>query len=50
MNATVRLIAISWWLQLKTRTRDPFDGLLSIVFPLFFATTVVVMFGQNGSE
>ncbi len=50
MNGTARLILVSWWLQLKMRTRDPFDGLLSIVFPLFVATTVLLMFGQNGSE
>jgi len=39
-----RLLLIGTWLQLKMRSRSAFDGLLSIIYPLFFATTVFLMF------
>jgi ABC-2 type transport system permease protein len=45
---TVRLLAVTWWLQLKIRSRSSFDGFLGVVYPLFFATTVFFMYGQNG--
>jgi ABC-2 type transport system permease protein len=45
---TIRLVAVTWWLQLKMRSRSSFDGFLSIVYPLFFATTVFLMYRQNG--
>jgi ABC-2 type transport system permease protein len=41
------LIAVTWWLQLKMRSRSAFDGLLSLLYPLFFATTVFLMFRQG---
>jgi ABC-2 type transport system permease protein len=47
---TIRLVAVSWWLQLKMRSRSSFDGFLSVVYPLFFATTVFFMYGQNGTS
>lgn len=47
---TLRLLAIGWWLQLKIRSRSAFDGLLSILYPLFYATTVFLMFRQTGDE
>jgi ABC-2 type transport system permease protein len=43
----LRLIAVTWWLQLKMRSRSAFDGLLSLLWPLFFATTVFLMFRQG---
>jgi ABC-2 type transport system permease protein len=43
----VRLIAVAWWFQLKIRSRSAFDGLLSLIYPLFFATTVFLMFRQG---
>jgi ABC-2 type transport system permease protein len=46
----VRLLAVTWWLQLKMRSRSSFDGLLAILYPLIFATTVFFMYGQNGDE
>ena len=45
MNVT-RLLLVGTWLQLKIRSRSAFDGLLSIIYPLFFATTVFLMFRQ----
>jgi ABC-2 type transport system permease protein len=46
-----RLMAIGWWLQLKMRGRSAFDGFLAMVYPLFFATTVFLMYrdGPGGS-
>jgi ABC-2 type transport system permease protein len=46
----VRLLGISWWLQLKMRSRSAFDGLLSILWPLFFATSVFLMFRQGAAS
>ncbi len=48
--STLRLVAVGWWLQLKMRSRSSFDGLLSIVYPMFFATSVFFMYRQNGDE
>jgi ABC-2 type transport system permease protein len=45
----VRLIGITWWLQLKMRSRSAFDGLLSLLWPLFFATTIFLMFRQGNA-
>jgi ABC-2 type transport system permease protein len=44
---TARLLAVAWWLQLKVRSRSAFDGLLSLLYPLFFATTIFLMFRQG---
>jgi ABC-2 type transport system permease protein len=41
---SVRLVAVIWWMQLKIRGRSAFDGLLSLLWPLFFATTIFLMF------
>lgn len=44
----IRLVAVMWWFQLKIRSRSPFDGILSLLWPLFFATTIFLMY-TNGS-
>jgi ABC-2 type transport system permease protein len=46
---TVRLVAVLWLLQLKIRSRSAFDGLLAILWPLIFATTIFLMYraGSN---
>jgi ABC-2 type transport system permease protein len=49
MNVT-RLLLVGTWLQLKMRSRSAFDGLLSIIYPLFFATTIFLMFRQGRSS
>jgi len=43
----VRLVMVTWWLQLKMRARSAFDGLLSLLWPLFFATTVFLMYRER---
>jgi ABC-2 type transport system permease protein len=46
----VRLLLLGTWLQLKIRSRSAFDGLLAIIYPLFFATTVFLMFREGRPE
>lgn len=43
-----RFLVVAWWLQLKMRSRSSFEGLLSIVWPVFFATSVFMMY-RHGS-
>lgn len=38
----------TWWLQLKMRSRSAFDGMLAVVYPLFFATSVFLIYRQGG--
>jgi ABC-2 type transport system permease protein len=45
-----RLLLLGTWLQLKMRSRSAFDGVLALVYPLFFATTVFLMFRQGGDS
>ncbi len=37
-----------WWLQLKIRSRSAFDGILGVLYPLFFATTMFLMYRGGG--
>jgi ABC-2 type transport system permease protein len=46
--STLRLLGIGWLLQLKMRSRSAFDGFLGIVYPIFFATTIFLIYRQNG--
>jgi ABC-2 type transport system permease protein len=46
--SVVRLVWVGWVLQLKMRSRSAFDGFLGVVYPLFFATTIFLMYQQNG--
>jgi ABC-2 type transport system permease protein len=43
----LRLLRVGWWLQLKIRARSTFDGLLGILYPLFFATTIFFIYRQG---
>jgi ABC-2 type transport system permease protein len=43
----LRLLAVGWWLQLKLRSRSAFDGALSLLWPLFFATAIFLMYGTR---
>jgi ABC-2 type transport system permease protein len=47
---SLRIVTIVWWLQLKIRSRSAFDGILGILYPLFFATTVFLMFRSGGVQ
>jgi ABC-2 type transport system permease protein len=47
--STIRLLSIGWWLQLKMRSRSAFEGVLGVVWPIFFATTIFLMYRQTSS-
>ena len=40
----LRLVGLGWVFQLKMLSRSSFDGLLGVLWPLFFATTAFFMF------
>src|SRR5690242_15026402 len=46
----MRIVLVAWWLQLKIRSRSAFDGILGVLYPLFFATTVFLMFRGGGVQ
>ena len=48
--SVLRVIGVSWWLQLKMRSRSAFDGVLGILYPLFFSTVVFMMFAHGGAQ
>ena len=50
MKATIRLLLVGWWFQLKMRSRSAFDGILGVIYPMFFATSVLLMYQEAGSE
>ena len=47
---TARLLVIGWFLQLKTMMRSAFNGVLSVVWPMFFATTAFFMYRAGRDE
>ncbi len=46
----IRLLTIGWMFHLKMYSRSAFDGLLAIVYPLFFATSIFFIYGEDASE
>src|SRR5262245_27413936 len=46
---SVRVLAVGWLFHLKMLTRDPFNGLLQVLYPLFFATVAFFMFRVGDS-
>jgi ABC-2 type transport system permease protein len=46
----IRLLALGWLFHVKMASRSAFDGLLAILWPLFFATVAFFMFGQSKSS
>jgi ABC-2 type transport system permease protein len=48
---SVRLLAFGWFFHFKMLSRSAFDGLLAVLWPLFFATVAFFMFGDSkGTE
>ena len=45
-----RVLAIGFALHLKMMTRSSFDGLLGVLWPLFFATVAFLMFRAGAGE
>ncbi len=48
VRRTVRLLALGWLFNLKMLARSAFDGVLGILYPLFFATVAFLMFRVSG--
>lgn len=47
--SAVRLVLVAWWLQMKMRARSAFEGILGVLWPLFFATTIFLLYRQTAS-
>jgi ABC-2 type transport system permease protein len=45
----LRLLALGWAIHFKMLTRSSFDGVLGVLWPLFFATTAFFMFRAGAS-
>jgi ABC-2 type transport system permease protein len=47
--SSLRLVRVAWWLQMKMRSRSAFEGVLGVLWPMFFATTIFLMYRQTSS-
>lgn len=50
LRGTLRFVRVSWWLHLKAIAVSPFEGFLQVVWPLFFATLAMMIYGVNGDQ
>ena len=48
MRRTLRLVTVTWLLNVKQLMRSSFDSLLAILWPIFFATVAFFMFEAGG--
>lgn len=46
----LRVVAVGWLMQIKILSRSWFNGALGVVWPMFFATSVFLMFGRAGTQ
>lgn len=46
----LRVLAIGWFFHLKMLARSAFNGILQVLWPLFFATIAFLMYGLNGDN
>jgi ABC-2 type transport system permease protein len=46
----LRVIAVGWLMHVKMLSRSSFNGVLGVVWPMFFATSAFLMFGKGGSR
>ena len=46
----IRTLGIGWWFHLKMLSRSAFDGILGILWPLFFATVAFLMYRINSDD
>lgn len=47
---SLRLLARGWWIHLKMLSTSSFNGLLGIVYPLFFATVAFFMYRAGSPD
>jgi ABC-2 type transport system permease protein len=50
MRHNARLLALGWVFHLKMLSRSAFDGVLGVMWPLFFATVAFFMFRAGGGQ
>jgi ABC-2 type transport system permease protein len=50
VKAAARLLALGWLFHIKMLSRSSFDGLLGVLWPLFFATVAFFMFRAGGGQ
>jgi ABC-2 type transport system permease protein len=46
----IRLLAVGWLLQVKMLSRSSFNGILGILYPLFFATVAFLMYRAGSTH
>lgn len=46
----LRVLGMGWWFHLKMLARSAFNGILQVLWPLFFATIAFLMYGLNGDD
>ncbi|HEY7483631.1 MAG TPA: ABC transporter permease [Streptosporangiaceae bacterium] len=44
----LRVVMLAWWLHVKMMSRSAFESVLQVVWPLFFATTALLMYRLVG--
>lgn len=47
MVSVARMVTIGWWLQLKIRSRSAFDLMLAVLYPIFYASAIFLLFRQT---
>src|SRR5262249_19574299 len=47
--AVGRFIAVGWWIQVKINMMSAFDSVLQVVWPLFFATSALLVYRAAGA-
>lgn len=47
---SARVFAVGWFMHLKMLSRSAFDGILGVLWPLFFATIAFLMYGAGGDD
>ena len=47
MTRTLRLLGVGWLLHVKIFATSAFNGILSVLYPLFFATVAFFMFDED---
>ena len=45
----LRIVLVTWWMQLKMMHRSAFDGVMQLVWPMFFATTALLIYRVAGN-
>lgn len=45
-----RMVLVAWWLHLRMMSRSALQGVLMLMWPLFFATTALLMYRTRGTS